>query len=335
MQTDPASNGKHATPVLGFSRPAVVLWLSVGFLLAAVCTGTFFVLRAYDRHRANLVLADARIVDGAIDQWCIENGKKGSDVLTRDIVKHYLKPGSRLYRNEGRDILGHPFVLGPNDDGASLHPHTVARLAWALDPAIPMGRRYNFGPTHTPDIVRAALLDDVDLFRELVRKGADVQQPDAEGRTPLYWAAQTGHLEIVRLIWPLLPDVRAAVNSGGPNVPFNTPWWAACSSNLEIAAFFIAQNSQPAPRLLPFIVQRRPDILKALLAHGLPPNATDENGEPLLFPAVVDVDTTRLLIVAGADVNARNKWGATVLQTAIKYQQQSTAALLRVAGARE
>ena len=215
MKTDPASNDKHATPVLGFSRPAVVLWLSVGFLLAAVCTGTFFVLRAYDRHRANVVLAEVRIEDGAIDQWCIENGKMGSDVPTWDDVKRYLKPGSRLYRNGGKDILGHPFVLGPCNAGPSIHPHTVARLAWALDPAIPMGQRYNFGPTHTPDTVRAALVGDADLFQELVRKGADVLQPDEEGGTPLYRAARTGHLEVVRLIWPLLPNPLSAIIRDG------------------------------------------------------------------------------------------------------------------------
>lgn len=52
-------------------------------------------------------------------------------------------------------------------------------------------------------LVEAATTDDISHVRELLRSGADVNQADAFGGTPLYHAARNGHADIVRAILAL------------------------------------------------------------------------------------------------------------------------------------
>ena len=68
-------------------------------LLAAIAVPGF--LRARKRSQATAILNDARIIDGAIDQYAIENNKKGTDTVNAGNIKGFFKPGSRLYAQAG------------------------------------------------------------------------------------------------------------------------------------------------------------------------------------------------------------------------------------------
>ena len=56
----------------------------------------------------------------------------------------------------------------------------------------------------------AAWKGDIERVRQLVKDGADINEPDAMGATPLYWAARGGH--------PLGPHRCAGEDAGRPDV---------------------------------------------------------------------------------------------------------------------
>ena len=95
--------------------------------------------------------------------------------------------------------------------------------------------------------------------------------------------------------------------------------------------------------------------LKSLLSQGVNINATDEDGETALMEAADgrnpevgrdgetalmiaadegNTETVRLLIQAGANVNARDDEGESALDKALDERNHQVAELLRAAGAR-
>ena len=73
---------------------------------------------ARKRSQATAILNDARVIDGAVDQYAIENNMLGSSSVTvqPSVLKGFFKPNSRLYqlgwrRTRSSDILGN--VLTP------------------------------------------------------------------------------------------------------------------------------------------------------------------------------------------------------------------------------
>jgi uncharacterized protein len=61
-----------------------------------------------------------------------------------------------------------------------------------------------------------------------------------------------------------------------------------------------------------------PREVKDLLARGADPNAKNDSGVSALFPATDNLETTKLLVDAGAEVNARTEAGDTALIVAAR-----------------
>ena len=55
-------------------------------------------------------------------------------------------------------------------------------------------------PPQSGDLLNAASDDDLDEVKYLLRQGADVNETDAYGNTPLSRAASRGHLEVMRVL---------------------------------------------------------------------------------------------------------------------------------------
>ena len=85
--------------------------------------------------------------------------------------------------------------------------------------------------------------------------------------------------------------------------------------------------------------------MRILLAAGADPNATDAEGNPLLYFAIEEEDwvrffdrapsteTLRILIEAGADVNARSAEGVSPLEQAVRDGHPDIVKILVDAGA--
>src|SRR3954467_5494354 len=80
----------------GFTLVEIMIVVAIIALLAAIAVPSF--LRARKRSQATATLETLRLLDGAKDQYAIENGK--GDLLLvpgPDDLKAYVKPGTKLY----------------------------------------------------------------------------------------------------------------------------------------------------------------------------------------------------------------------------------------------
>jgi len=117
------------------------------------------------------------------------------------------------------------------------------------------------------------------LFRSLLGEDANLlNATDADGRTPLHWAASSGSVEIVRLLVDRKAKVDAQDGSG----------WTA----LHIAS---------SAGQLPVVIE--------LIGAGADVNAKNEKGISSLHYAASKghVDITRSLIERGAEINAKDR----------------------------
>ena len=78
----------------------------------------------------------------------------------------------------------------------------------------------------------------------------------------------------------------------------------------------------------------RPDILEALLRQGADPNASSKNGTTALMMAIRQPKVIRMLLDAGADVNAKDQtWGRSALMNAFRSGSIPAIDMLLEAGA--
>ncbi len=69
-------------------------------------------------------------------------------------------------------------------------------------------------------------------MNNFVENGADVKAAENDGRTPLHWAAEKGHLDVVKYLVEKGADVKAANNDG--RTPLNM---AARNSHLDVVKY--------------------------------------------------------------------------------------------------
>ncbi|HKJ24604.1 MAG TPA: ankyrin repeat domain-containing protein [Myxococcota bacterium] len=127
----------------------------------------------------------------------------------------------------------------------------------------------------------------LELAQLLHARGASVDRADAEGRTPLSYAAAAGRLEIVR--W--LIDEGARVDA--PDDRGRTPLFQA-------------------------VLRDRRDVVADLIEHGADPNVSDRfRDTPLMLACAKGFDAmARLLLDHGADPAARDQEGRTAAERA-------------------
>ena len=90
---------KHA----GFTLVEIMIVVAIIALLAAIAVPGL--LRARKRSEASKILNDLRLIDGAVDQYAIETGRKTNDPVAVVDWTIYLKKDTNLHRT-GQDILG-------------------------------------------------------------------------------------------------------------------------------------------------------------------------------------------------------------------------------------
>ena len=71
-------------------------------------SATRAMIQARKRLQAKSILKDLRLVDGAVDQFAIENNRAADDPVPLEAWKRYIRKDSRLWRT-GADCLGNPF----------------------------------------------------------------------------------------------------------------------------------------------------------------------------------------------------------------------------------
>ncbi|RUS71947.1 hypothetical protein EGW08_020290 [Elysia chlorotica] len=153
----------------------------------------------------------------------------------------------------------------------------------------------------------ATIHADKEMLEYLISKGADVNQMDQNGFTPVSVAAAIHRPDIVDCLIQAGADLNAQSISG------RTP-------------LIQAITTQDAP------------IVTMLLAAGADPNLEDMKGTTPLNTAMMivetkNVDILQALLDGGCDIEKENKMGATALMTAVGLGKHEAARVLLDAGA--
>ncbi len=171
----------------------------------------------------------------------------------------------------------------------------VAGLWWTAIPESP--------------VADAAMRNDVEQVRALLKKGADVNAAQGDGMTALHWAAENGNTDLVRMLLSAGAN-REAVTRNGDYTPLHM---ASKAGNGAVVVALLdggsrvdAVTTTGGVTALHFAAgSGSTEAVSALLDHGADANAreTSWGQTALMWAAAYDrLDAVKLLISRGADV---------------------------------
>lgn len=197
--------------------------------------------------------------------------------------------------------------------------------------------------TEQPDAQGRTLLSyaagrsDVAMVRMLLEAGADIEARDGAGRTPLFHAAQADTPENLDCLVAAGADLEACDELGWTPLiaTAHEGWDDMLQALIDAGADLEATDKTGETALFWAARLEDPTNLQVLLAAGANPSGTNGEGRTPLFIACMTPgsDSARTLLEAGADVAARDASGATPLFVAAANGEPETARLLLQAGA--
>ena len=188
-------------------------------------------------------------------------------------------------------------------------------------------------------LVEAAKQGNQALVRSLLQQHVDVNAPQGDGATALFWAVHRGDVAITDLL------LRAGANVNAANAYGVTPLNLACSNGdpalLEklLAAKANPNAALPSGETALMTASRAGNLrgVQLLIARGADVNAKEsKRGQTALMWALSEnhVDVAKELVEHGADVQARTKAGFTVLMFAAQQGNVEAGRMLVAAGAK-
>lgn len=184
-------------------------------------------------------------------------------------------------------------------------------LDWKYDHVV----EYVEASRRFPNLTAAAYMGDIDRVKELIKRGADVNERNG---APLEYASERGHVEVVRFL------LGKGANPDGKVVQYRTPLIEASSEgHYKIVKMLISAgadvNAHIPDRLgggsaLNFaVLNGHHRIATLLLESGADPNISSAfGGRPLnLIAHTNKVLMAKILVDHGADIYSENKDGHT------------------------
>lgn len=158
------------------------------------------------------------------------------------------------------------------------------------------------------------------VMQALVKGGANVNEPDSDGMTPLVAACHTSQHELVKELLAARADPNLAEADG------QTPLIAAAENGnvqmiqnlLEAGADVDATDSDYQTPLMAAAAEGCIDSVKVLLSAGADASHCDEEGTTVLMVAEFAEELMDMLLSAGADVNAMDGDDETALYKAAR-----------------
>ncbi len=151
------------------------------------------------------------------------------------------------------------------------------------------------------ELAAAIQIEDQQAVKALIDQGADVNEADALGSTPLMWAARYGDAVVANWLIQAGAEVAAA------------------------NAFGVSAMSEAA-------LAGSPAVIRQLLKANADPDSANPEGETalMLVARTGNIEAAQLLIEAGADVDAKEHWGgqSALIWAAAQRQPQMMRLLL-------
>ncbi len=184
-------------------------------------------------------------------------------------------------------------------------------------------------------LIFACLAGHLEIARDLLHHGAEINARTNDGRTALLEASFAGHRKIVQM----LLDRGAHVNVR--NAHWTTPLIAASITGepeiveilLENGAKVTDRNKYGKTPLMEASLAGCRKTVELLLAHGANIEATDNECQTALMLAARSghTDVVQVLVKHGADKTHQDGKGNTALSTALNFGCQEVVQLLRAA----
>lgn len=196
----------------------------------------------------------------------------------------------------------------------------------------------------TAPIVAASANGHTEIVRLLIKNGANVNAQNNEHTTALFEATKSGHIEIVNLLLASGVDVHWEAKGAGNRSALVL---ASGRGDLKLVKLLLGAGANrkvhTSKSLIAVIgykdhpenLQR--EIIRLLLKAGADPNASDHFGLSVLGMASLYKRSTLIkeLIHYGADVNAKDRDGRTALSIAREHQFNDIIRMLEKAGAKD
>lgn len=263
--------------------------------------------------------------------------KDPTQPLTGDQLSRYIKSGRGeqvlQYINDG---------LGKFDavDRSNIPLLSIAAKAGDLETVkglLELGAQLeHVDRTNKTPLMHAAQSKSPEVIQFLLDEGADLQARDTMGMTPLSWAAFQGTVEAVQI----LIDGGADANVVDSTLGYSPLLWASAfgdSSSISIlieagADVMVYDSVEGRTPLMHAVRTGTLKGVRELLAAGAKVNGIDNTGMTALhigtFGKNVGLDKIKLLVEAGADLNAKDKNDQTPLALAQGRTDDSVAEIL-------
>lgn len=222
------------------------------------------------------------------------------------------------------------FTTFPTSSASDAPKLTKPPLAFHRHPNFNRLDRRRSAPLHL-----AAESNNLEDAKELVRRGAEIDIKNLDGRTPLHLAIIQGHFAMVDNLIALGADPNLTTFEGEAALHL-----AAAGGHLNIVALLLQHPSSPhwlhqadsngkIPLHRAVSIRGNPEVVDTLIKAGTQVNTPNRDGDTALHGAAKHglVESARLLLNAGAQIDRVNQNGKNAFDLAFDWGQDSILAL--------
>jgi ankyrin repeat protein len=185
----------------------------------------------------------------------------------------------------------------------------------------------------------AANFGHKDIVSLLISHGADIEAKNGIGERPLHRATSRGDVDLMELLLACGADANVRRDDG--ETPLNAPIYSNEEAAIKCLFAYGAQvNTQSNRGVTPLYAaasRNKVEVMKLLMANGASIDLGDNDGWTPLHAAAYwqSKNAVELLLAHGAEVDKRDNKGKTPLQCAILGNNKEVVDLLRQHGAKE